>query len=428
MKSQINVGIIGLGVVGCGALKILLDNKKEIERKIGSRLEVIKIADKDLTTNRPVDFDRSILTSDVNEVVANPDVDIVIELIGGVHPAKEFILQALCNGKHVVTANKELIAKEGSDLLSEALNRKLDFCFEGSVGGGIPIIHPMKTSLAGNNIIGVIGIVNGTTNYILTKMAEENSDFSDVLAEAQKAGYAEFDPTSDIEGYDAKYKLAILASIAFTSKINLDDVYCEGITKISQSDLEYAKELGYTIKLLAIAKHVDEKIEARVHPTLIPLSHPLANVNNVYNGIYVKGDFVQDVMFYGRGAGSHPTGSAVAGDVIDIARNINYGSNGKISCTCFDKREIHDINEVVTRYYIRLLVSDKPKVLAAIASIFGDNNVSIALMNQKNVQGDKAEIVMVTHDVVEIDFRNAIEQIAKLPVVAAVCNWIRVEE
>jgi homoserine dehydrogenase len=205
-------------------------------------------------------------------------------------------------------------------------------------------------------------------------------------------------------------------------------VYCEGITKISQSDLEYAKELGYTIKLLAIAKHVDEKIEARVHPTLIPLSHPLANVNNVYNGIYVKGDFVQDVMFYGRGAGSHPTGSAVAGDVIDIARNINYGSNGKISCTCFDKREIHDINEVVTRYYIRLLVSDKPKVLAAIASIFGDNNVSIALMNQKNVQGDKAEIVMVTHDVVEIDFRNAIEQIAKLPVVAAVCNWIRVEE
>ncbi len=428
MKSQINVGIIGLGVVGCGALKILLDNKKEIERKIGSRLEVIKIADKDLTTNRPVDFDRSILTSDVNEVVANPDVDIVIELIGGVHPAKEFILQALYNGKHVVTANKELIAKEGSDLLSEALNRKLDFCFEGSVGGGIPIIHPMKTSLAGNNIIEVIGIVNGTTNYILTKMAEENSDFSDVLAEAQKAGYAEFDPTSDVEGYDAKYKLAILASIAFTSKINLDDVYCEGITKISQSDLEYAKELGYTIKLLAIAKHVDEKIEARVHPTLIPLSHPLANVNNVYNGIYVKGDFVQDVMFYGRGAGSHPTGSAVAGDVIDIARNINYGSNGKISCTCFDKREIHDINEVVTRYYIRLLVSDKPKVLAAIASIFGDNNVSIALMNQKNVQGDKAEIVMVTHDVVEIDFRNAIEQIAKLPVVAAVCNWIRVEE
>lgn len=428
MKPQINIGLIGLGVVGCGALKVLLENKGEIERKVGSRIEVIKIADKDLTSPRPVEFDRSILTSDVSDVLDNPDVDIVIELIGGVHPAKEFILRALRNGKHVVTANKELIAKEGSEILAEADSRSLDFYFEGSVGGGIPIIRPLKACLAANTILEVMGIVNGTTNYILTKMAHEGREFGDVLAEAQKAGYAEFDPTADIEGYDARYKIAILASIAFTSRIPLEDVFCEGITKITEYDIEYARELGYTIKLLAIAKRAGEKLEVRVHPTLIPLSHPLASVNDVYNGIYIKGDFVQDVMFYGRGAGSLPTGSAVAGDVIDIARNINHGSNGRIPCTCFDKREIRSMDEVESRYYIRLLVADRPKVLAAIAGVFGDHGVSIALMSQKGIQGDKAELVMVTHDVAEANFRRAIGQMAELPVVAEVCNWIRVEE
>lgn len=232
MKPQINIGMIGLGTVGVGTLKVLLENKSEIERKIGSRLEVIKISDLDITTDRGVQFDKSILTTDVNEVIDNPDVDIVVELIGGVHPAKEFIMRALKNGKHVVTANKELIAKEGADILEAADQGKLDFCFEASVGGGIPIIRPMKTSLAANKILEVIGIVNGTTNYILTKMANEGLDFADVLAEAQKAGYAEANPTADIEGYDAKYKIAILASIAFTSRVSVDDVYCEGISPL----------------------------------------------------------------------------------------------------------------------------------------------------------------------------------------------------
>ena len=428
MKPQINIGIIGFGTVGTGALKALLENKSEIERKVGSRLEVVQIADLDIATERPVKFDKSILTTDVNQVLDNPDVDIVVELIGGVHPAKEFILRALRNGKHVVTANKELIAKEGAEILDEASKRGLDFCFEGSVGGGIPIVRPLKTCLAANKIQEVMGIVNGTTNYILTKMTNEGRDFAEALAQAQKAGYAEADPTSDIEGHDAKYKIAILASIAFTSRVNVDDIYSEGITKVSRRDIEYARELGYVIKLLAIAKRNGEKIQIRVHPTLIPSAHPLASVNDVYNAVHVRGDFVQDVMFYGRGAGSLPTGSAVVGDVIEIARNINFNAGGRLPCTCFDRREVQAMDAVVTKCYIRMLVTDHPGVLASIAKVFGDNDVSIASVMQKDLRGDNAEIVMVTHGVAERNFRRAIESIEKLPEVAEICNWIRVEE
>lgn len=382
-----------------------------IERKVGSRIEVTKIADLDLTTDRGVEFDKSILTNDVSEVLDNPDIDIVVELIGGTKPAKSFILRALKNGKHVVTANKELIAKEGAEILAEAGARNLDFCFEASVGGGIPIIRPMKESLAANKILEVIGIVNGTTNYILTKMSNEGSDFGDVLAEAQKAGYAEADPTSDIEGYDSKYKLAILSAIAFTTKVNVGDIYCEGITKITGQDIAYAKEMGYAVKLLAIAKRNGDQIQARVHPTMIPLTHPLANVNDVYNGIYVRGDFVDDVMFYGRGAGSLPTGSAVAGDIIEIARNINLNATGRLPCTCFDDKKVESMDDVTTRYYIRMLVDDKPKVLANIANVFGDNDISIATMMQKDLRDDIAEIVIVTHKVTERNFRQAIDLI-----------------
>ena len=427
MKPKINVGIIGFGTVGTGLLSVLLKNRAEIRNKVGSRVEVVKIADLDTQTVRPVKFDKSILTSDVGEVLDNPEIDIVAELIGGVHPAKEFILRAIRNGKHVVTANKELIAKEGSDIFAEASKHGSDFYFEGSVGGGIPIIRPLKACLAGNKILQVMGIVNGTTNFILTKMTRQGRTFDQVLAEAQKAGYAEADPTSDIEGQDAKYKLAILASIAFTSRVSADDVYSEGITNIGKRDITYARELGYTIKLLAIAKRCGDKIEIRVHPTLISSLHPLASVNDGYNAIHVRGDFVQDVMFYGRGAGSFPTGSAVAGDVIDIARNINFASNGRIPCTCYNKRKILSIEDISTCYYLRMQVKDQPRVLANIAGVFGDNNVSLASVVQKNSKKDNAEIVMVTHKVTERDFRKAIASIEKLPMVAEVCNWIRVE-
>ena len=428
MKPQINIGIIGLGTVGTGTLRVLMENKAEIERKVGTMIEVIKVADLDITTDRGIDLDKSILTTDVGEVLDNPDVDIVVELIGGVHPAKEFILRALRNGKHVVTANKELIAKHGAEILDEADRRGMDFCFEASVGGGIPIITPLKTSLAGNKFQEVMGIVNGTTNYILTKMAHEGLDFADVLAEAQKAGYAEADPTSDIEGYDAKYKVSILASIAFNTRVNVDEVYCQGITKISRRDFECAQDLGYAIKLLAIAKRVGDEIQIRVHPTLLPIKHPLAGVNDVYNAIYVRGDFVQDVMFYGRGAGSLPTGSAVAGDIIHIARNIIFNANGRLPCTCFERKKIQSMDDVVTKYYIRMLVDDRAKVLATIANVFGDHDVSIASVVQKDLCEGKAEIVMVTHKVTERNLRTALETIANLPVVSEISNCIRVEE
>ena len=426
--NQINVGIVGLGTVGTGVLRVLTENKSEIERKIGSAIEVTRIADLDITTERPVKFDKSLLTTDVSQVLDDPAIDIVVEAIGGVHPAKEFILRALGTGKHVVSANKELIAKEGSEILQAADEAGLDFYFEGSVGGGIPIIRPLKESLAANKITEVMGIVNGTTNYILTKMALQGRDFAEVLAEAQKAGYAEPDPTSDIEGYDAKYKIAILASIAFTSRVNVDDIYCEGITKIGSRDIENADELGYTIKLLAIAKRNGEKMQIRVHPTLIPSTHPLASVNDVYNAIYVRGDFVQDVMFYGRGAGSLPTGSALAGDIMEIARNMKFKANGRLPCTCFDQRAVESMDEVVTRYYIRMLVADRPGVLAKIAGVFGENDVSIASVVQKDQLGGNAEIVMVTHQVAEKNFRRAIGAISDLDVVSEICSWIRVEE
>lgn len=428
MKEQINIGIIGLGTVGCGALACLLDNRAEIECKVGSRVEVVKIADLDITTERPVKFDKSILTTDVSQVLDDPEIDIVIELTGVVKPAKEFILRALRNGKHVVTANKELVAKEGAEIFDEAAKRGLDFCFEGSVGGGIPIIASLKSSLAANRIEQVMGIVNGTTNYILTKMAHEGRDFADVLREAQEHGYAEPDPTNDIEGYDARYKIAILAAIAFTSRVSVDDVYCEGITKITERDIENARELGYAIKLLAIAKRSGEAVQIRVHPTLIPQDHPLASVNDVFNAIYVHGDFVGDVMFYGRGAGARPTGSAIAGDVMDIARNINFGSTGRLPSLCLRPLEVQSMDEVITRYYIRMLVADRPGVLASIAGVFGEHQVSIASVMQKDQQGVNAEIVMVTHHVAEGNFRQAMQLISKLPVVSEVSTWIRVEE
>ena len=428
MKSRIKVGIIGFGNIGWGTAKVLMDNAAEIERKAGSRVELVKIADLDITTPRPITVDASLLTTDANEILDNPEIDIVVELIGGVNPAKKFILQALRNGKHVVTANKELIAKHGPEIFETAAEHGVDFYFEGSVGGGIPIIGPLKTGLAANNIQEIMGIVNGTTNYILSKMANDGRDFADVLAEAQKAGYAEADPTSDIEGHDAKYKIAILASIAYTCQVHVDDIYAEGITKIGRADMENARELGYVIKLLAIAKRSGDKVQIRVHPTLIPANHPLASVNDVFNAIFVRGDFVGDVMFYGRGAGSLPTGSAVAGDIMDIARNINRCCTGRVPQLSFGPCAVQSMDEVVTKYYMRMRVADRPGVLATIAGVFGEYGVSLASVIQKDRVGDNAEIVMVTHTVAEVNFRRAIEQVSKLPVVSDVCMWIRVED
>lgn len=428
-KDRIDIGILGLGVVGSGTLRLLQQNREEIERKIGLPIHIKRIAVRDPSKKRCVRIDTQLLTTNAYEILDDPEIDIVCELIGGVEPAREFVLRALRNGKQVVTANKEMIAKEGQALMEEAARQGLDFQFEGSVAGGIPIIQPMKNALAGNRINEVLGIINGTTNYILTRMTREQADFQVVLREAQAHGYAESDPTSDIEGYDAQYKIAILSSIAFTSRINVHDVYVEGITKITRADIAYAAELGYVIKLLGIGRRVGEdRVQVRVHPALIPTQHPLAAANDVYNAVLVKGESVGDVMFYGRGAGSGPTGSAVVGDIIDVARNLRYGSTGRVSCTCFQQKAMQPIEEVVTRHYLRMDVQDKPRVLAAIASVLGDFDISIESVMQKATYGDQAEIVWITHEAPNYNVARALETISRLPVVNHVHNWLRVEQ
>ena len=385
---------------------------------------------RNLHKSRDVQVDPALLTDDPCAVIDDPEIDIVCELIGGVDPAREYVLRALKNGKQVVTANKEMIAKEGQSLMEEASRRGLDFQFEGSVAGGIPIIQPMKNALAGNRIEQVIGIINGTTNYILTKMSREHADFADILKEAQAHGYAEADPTSDIGGFDAQYKIAILASIAFTCRVPVNEVYCEGIEKIAAQDIAYADELGYVIKLLGIARRTsdDSRVEVRVHPTLLPKSHPLAATNDVYNAVQVKGSAVGDVVFYGRGAGSGPTGSAVVGDIMDVCRNLRFGATGRISCTCFEKRSIVPIDDVETRHFIRMVVRDQPRVMATISKIFGDFEINIASMVQKETFGKETDIIWVMHETPGRNVRQALEIIEKLPIVVEVSNWLRVED
>ncbi|MEN6582445.1 MAG: homoserine dehydrogenase [Armatimonadota bacterium] len=428
MKEVINIGLIGFGVVGSGAVQILTENRESIERKVGSKMHIKRIADLDITTPRPVNIDKSVLTTDANEIINDPDIDIVVETIGGVKPAKDFILRSLENGKSVVTANKELIAKHGGDLLPRAAELGVDFMFEASVGGGIPIIRPMKVCLAGNEILEIKGIVNGTTNYILSRMHDEGLDFAEVLKDAQAKGYAEADPTADIEGHDAAYKISILGSIGYTSRVDVTKVYREGITKITAEDMKYAEELGYVVKLLAIAQQVDGNVLARVHPAFVPKSHPLANVNGVFNGIYVKASAVGEVMFYGPGAGSLAAGSAVVGDVIDVARNINFGANARIGCTCYESREMLSMDYVKGKNYIRILTEDKPRVLAAIATEFANYDVSIESVLQKVKPDNKAEIVWVTHEAQEPNVRKVLDAISRLPIAASVESWIRVEE
>lgn len=426
VKSVINVGIIGLGTVGSGVAQILKSNQEQIASRVGSKIEIKSILEKPGYQPK-VAIDKNLMIYDADAFFNDPEIDIVVELIGGLNPANDFILRAMKAGKHVVTANKELIAKNGQEILQMASACQVDFMFEASTGGGIPIIRPLKQCLAANDIEEVMGIINGTTNYILSKMTQEGREFNEVLKEAQEKGYAEADPTSDIEGYDAAYKLAILASVAFNTRVKIDDIYFEGITKITPLDIEYANNLGYTIKLLAIAKEIDGKIELRVHPTMIPHEHPLSNVQDAFNAIFVKGNAVGDVMFYGAGAGSLPTGSAVVGDIIDIARNINYGCNTRVGCTCFMEKPVKSMGEVTSGYYIRFHVLDQPGVLATISGVFGQKNVSIYSVIQKGQGTSEVELVFVTQVVKEKDLQASLKEIEHLPQVKKIGNVIRVE-
>ena len=421
------IALLGLGTVGTGVYKLVEERQKdEFYFKTGTRLEISKILVRDAKKKRANILPQITITDQWSDIINDPEIDIIVEVMGGIEPARSYILEALNAGKNVVTANKDLLAVHGKELLDAAKENKRDLLFEASVAGAIPIIRPLKQCLAGNHIDEIMGIVNGTTNYILTKMTKEGMDFAQALAKATELGYAEADPTSDIEGYDAARKVAILASIAFHSRVVLDDVYIEGITAISSQDIRYANEAGYAMKLIGVAKNTSSGIEARVHPMLIPLSHPLATVNDSFNAIFVHGDAAGEVMFYGKGAGELPTASAVVGDIIDVVRNIQYGSLGRISCSCYKNLPIKSIDDIESRYFIRVSCQDQTGVLGKIATVFGDNEVSISQFIQKDIVDGNAELVIITHKVFERDIRKSVDALNKLDVVHKVSSIIRV--
>jgi homoserine dehydrogenase len=426
MGNIITVGLLGMGTVGTSIAKILTENANDILQKVGVPVKIKKIMVRQLDKVRNIDIDAE-FTTNIDDIINDQDIDIIVEVMGGMIPTKDYIVKALAAGKHVVTANKDVVAKYGQEIFEVADKSKVDFLFEASVAGGIPIIRPLKQCLAANKISEVMGIINGTTNYMLTKMTNEGLDFDSVLAEAQAKGYAESDPTADVGGFDAARKIAILASIAFGSRVSIDDVYVEGITTISTEDIAYAKELGYVIKLLAIAKDDERGIDVRVHPAFIPAKHPLASVHDVFNAIYIKGDAVGETMFYGRGAGGMPTASAVVSDIIDVARNITHNANSRILCTCFTQKSFCPVQNTESPYYIRLLVADRPGVLAAIAGAFGAQQVSLHSVIQKRKVNTSSELVLITYQVSDSNLRLAINTISGMSVVNKVSSIIRVE-
>lgn len=422
----IQIGILGLGTVGSGVVRILQENATDIQTRAHRNIHIKGILDKDLYREREVSGDY-LLTDQPAEILEDPEIDIIVEVIGGIEPARTFILEAFRHGKHVVTANKDLMALHGHELLDAAKQAGKDLCFEASVGGGIPIIAALKESLAANSITKVIGIINGTTNYILTAMAEQDREYSEVLAEAQLLGYAEADPTADVDGLDAARKLAILSTLAFNSHVALSDIFVEGISKITREDLAFAAELGCTIKLLAIAKNQDEGIEVRVHPAILPLTHPLASVSGVFNAIYVEGNAVGETMFYGRGAGSLPTGSAIVSDIMRIVHNINCNSTFSANCHCYRDLPLKAASDFFTAFYIRLLVKDEPRVLATLALLFAETNISFASIIQKPRGKNQAEIVLVTHPCREGALQEALDSVKAYSKVLSIHNVIRFE-
>ena len=437
MKNHIAVGLIGFGTVGSGVAKILATNAGDIRRRLGIPLELRKVADLNIISDRGVTLAPNILTTDARQIFDDPEIDVVIELIGGDDPAKRFLLEAMAKGKHVVTANKALLAVHGEELFQAALRAGVDIGFEASVCGGIPILRSLTEGLAANRLRSLYGIVNGTSNYILTSMTNAGQPFATVLAEAQKAGYAEADPSFDVAGIDAAHKLAILVNLAFGCPVNFKELYVEGITGITPMDIQYATEFGYTIKLLAIAKLQESKdgkeVEARVHPTMIANDSPLARVGGVYNAIQVTGDAVGDIMLYGRGAGSMPTASAVVSDVIDIARNIRKGATGRVPPTGFqaDQRRplpIRAIENITGLYYLRFMVLDRPGVLSQLSGVLGKHDISISSVLQRGRKdGHTVPVVVTTHMAVERNIRASLREIDALPAVSSPTTVIRIE-
>lgn len=431
---EIKVGLIGFGTVGSGVGRILQKNCKLIEKRMGAKLTLKRIADIDLEKDRGVKLKPGILTRRAEDVLNDPEIDIVMELMGGIEPAKTFILKAIQNKKHIVTANKALLALHGDEIFRKAHHQGVDVNFEASVGGGIPLIRSIKEGLVANRIHSIFGILNGTSNYILSKMTDEGRNFKEVLKEAQDKGYAEADPTYDIEGIDAAHKLAILVRLAFGTPFQFKEIFTGGISEITPLDIQFGREFGYRIKLLAIAKVDQGKIEARVHPTLIPESHLLSTVEGVFNAIYIKGDAVGPTLFYGQGAGQMPTGSAVVSDLVELGRNILTQASGRrvpllsFQESAIEKIPIKKMDDVVMPFYMRFSALDRPRVLSKISGILGKNDISISAVIQKGRQVNGAvPVVMMTHEAKEKNVHRALREIDRLRVILGKTMFIRVE-
>jgi len=430
----VNIGLIGLGTVGTGVAKILTENQDVLFKKVGVPLVLKKIADRNPFRPRPVDLTGISLTTDAQEVINDPDIDIIVELIGGYEPAKTFILSAIQQKKHVVTANKALLALHGEEIFATAIKCNVDVGFEASVGGGIPLIRGIKEGLVANKILCLFGILNGTANYILTKMTDEGLSFKEVLKQAQAKGFAEADPTFDVEGIDTAHKLAILVALAYGTPIDFDKIYIEGITQIEPLDIQFAQEFGYRIKLLAISRYSGTGIEARVHPTMIPAEHLLANVGGAYNALLVRGDAVGNVLFYGQGAGMMPTGSAVVSDIVDVARNLIKGTSLRTPALAYipqarEAKSILPMDELQFKYYFRFFALDRPGVLSKISGVLGRYEISIASVVQKGREINGAvPIVMLTHEAKEANVKQALKEIEALDVVKDKPLFIRIED
>jgi homoserine dehydrogenase len=425
VMNKVRIAILGMGTVGTGVYKLIHKQASELGFKTGAEVEIAKILVRNKNKKRE-GIDSSLLTDNFDEIIADESISIVVELMGGIEPAKTYILAALNAGKNVVTANKDVLAAHGQELMDKAMEMKKDLLYEAAVAGAIPIIRPLKQCLAGNEISEIMGIVNGTTNFILTKMTMEGMEFETALKMAQDLGYAEADPTADIEGYDAGRKIAIMASIAFSTRVTFDDVYMEGITKITAKDIKYAKDMDCDIKLLGVAKNTETGIEVKVHPMLIPSNHPLASVNDSFNAVFVHGDAVDDVMFMGRGAGELPTASAVMGDIIDVTRNIVWNCNGRVGCTCHKNLPIKKIDDTQCKYFLRMQVEDRAGVLAGVASVLGNNNVSLDRIIQRTKKADTAELVITTASVCEKNFKDSLVIFEGMSMVKEISSVIRV--
>ncbi|MGV0106199.1 Homoserine dehydrogenase [Nostoc sp. DSM 114160] len=425
----VKLGILGLGTVGTGTVQLLQDSAGR--HPLLQEIEIYRVGVRSLEKPRTVELSTEVLTTDLESIVNDPAVDIVVEVMGGLEPARSLILKALSNGKHVVTANKAAIARFGAEIFTTANQAGVYVMLEAAVGGGIPVIQPLKQSLSVNRIHTVTGIVNGTTNYILTRMQTEGSNFNDVLADAQRLGYAEADPTADVDGLDAADKIAILASLGFGGRINLQDVYTEGIRQVSKTDIAYAEKLGFVIKLLAIAKRDthSSSLSVRVHPTLVPQAHPLASINGVYNAILVEGEPIGQVMFFGPGAGAGATASAVTSDILNLVAVLKTNTavtNPLLTCGHQEYCQIAPMAELITRFYARFLTNDQPGVIGKLGTCFGNYGVSLESVVQTGFQGELAEIVVVTHDVPEGNFRQALAEIQNLSAIESIPSLLRV--